>query len=163
MAGILGGMVDTAPRLLHVRSLGYDIDATSGVAGVHRLRAGATMPPLLLDDDEIVAVAVALRTAATSGVAGIGEHAGRRGQAGTLTAQQITAVSSCAWITRTDLTASHADGSNHTGSSTSADAGTWWPTASTAMTGVASVSTGSHRTTPRPGRGSARGSYRTRI
>lgn len=60
-----------------LRSLGYDIAARPGVTGGYRLRAGTDMPPLLLDDDETVAVAVGLRTAAASGVAGIGEHANR--------------------------------------------------------------------------------------
>lgn len=63
--------------MTRLRSLGYDIDAESGVAGGYRLRAGTTLPPLLLDDDEAVALAVALRTAANAGVAGIGEHAAR--------------------------------------------------------------------------------------
>lgn len=60
-----------------LRSLGYDIAATSGVAGGYRLRAGTRMPPLLLDDDETVAIAIGLRTAAASGVSGIGENAPR--------------------------------------------------------------------------------------
>ncbi len=47
--------------------------ATSGVAGGYRLGAGAALPPLLLDDDEVVAVAVGLRTAAGGSVAGIQE------------------------------------------------------------------------------------------
>ena len=47
--------------------------ATSGVAGGYRLGAGAALPPLLLDDDEAVAVAVGLRTAAGGSVAGIEE------------------------------------------------------------------------------------------
>ena len=46
--------------------------ATPGVAG-YRLGAGATLPPLLLDDDEAVAVAIGLRTAAGGTVAGIEE------------------------------------------------------------------------------------------
>jgi len=56
-----------------LRRLGYPIHATPGVAGGYRLGAGATLPPLLLDADEAVAVAVGLRTAATVGVAGIEE------------------------------------------------------------------------------------------
>jgi predicted DNA-binding transcriptional regulator YafY len=56
-----------------VRSLGYPVHATSGVAGGYRLGAGAALPPLLLDDDEAVAVAVGLRTAAGGSVAGIEE------------------------------------------------------------------------------------------
>src|SRR5882757_6172216 len=56
-----------------LRNLGYPIHATSGVAGGYRLGAGAELPPLLLDDDEAVAVAVGLRTAAGQGIEGIGE------------------------------------------------------------------------------------------
>lgn len=54
-----------------LRGLGYPVDATPGVAGGYRLGAGAAMPPLLLDDEEAVAVAVGLRTANT--VTGIEE------------------------------------------------------------------------------------------
>src|SRR4030081_2337979 len=46
-----------------LRTLGYPIHATPGVAGGYRLGAGAELPPLLLDDDEAVAVAIGLRTA----------------------------------------------------------------------------------------------------
>ncbi|MEV5838446.1 YafY family protein [Nocardia sp. NPDC052112] len=53
-----------------LRNLGYPVDATAGVAG-YRLGAGAKLPPLLLDDDEAVAVAVGLRTAAGGTIAGI--------------------------------------------------------------------------------------------
>src|SRR3954463_12525403 len=60
-----------------LRSLGYPVHATPGVAGGYRLGAGAALPPLLLDDDEAVAVAVGLRTAASGGVAGIEETAVR--------------------------------------------------------------------------------------
>jgi predicted DNA-binding transcriptional regulator YafY len=56
-----------------LRRLGYPIAATPGVAGGYRLGAGATLPPLLLDAEEAVAVAVGLRTAATVGVTGIEE------------------------------------------------------------------------------------------
>jgi predicted DNA-binding transcriptional regulator YafY len=56
-----------------LRGLGYPVHATSGVAGGYRLGAGAALPPLLLDDDEVVAVAVGLRTAAGGSVAGIQE------------------------------------------------------------------------------------------
>ncbi|WP_433345214.1 helix-turn-helix transcriptional regulator [Microtetraspora malaysiensis] len=55
-----------------LRSLGYPVLATRGSAGGYRLGAGASMPPLLLDDEEAVAVAVGLRTAA-GGVAGNAE------------------------------------------------------------------------------------------
>ena len=56
-----------------LRDLGYPVHATRGTDGGYRLGAGAAMPPLLLDDDEAVAVAVGLRTAARSPVSGIEE------------------------------------------------------------------------------------------
>ncbi len=56
-----------------LRSLGYPVTAARGVAGGYRLGPGAALPPLLLDDDEAVAVAVCLRTAATAAVRGIEE------------------------------------------------------------------------------------------
>ncbi|TDQ45531.1 helix-turn-helix transcriptional regulator [Actinorugispora endophytica] len=56
-----------------LRLLGYPIDAFSGVGGGYRLAAGASLPPLLLDDEEAVAVAVGLRTAAGGAVTGIAE------------------------------------------------------------------------------------------
>ena len=58
-----------------LRALGYPIESTSGPAGGYSLTAGAAMPPLLLDDEEALAVAIALRTAARSAVAGIEETA----------------------------------------------------------------------------------------
>ena len=60
-----------------LRRLGYPVDASPGVAGGYRLGAGASLPPLLLDEEEAVAVAVGLRTAASVGVAGIEETAVR--------------------------------------------------------------------------------------
>jgi predicted DNA-binding transcriptional regulator YafY len=54
-----------------LRTLGYPVDATPGVSGGYRLGVGAALPPLLLDDDEAVAVAIGLRTAAGGTVAGI--------------------------------------------------------------------------------------------
>jgi predicted DNA-binding transcriptional regulator YafY len=56
-----------------LRSLGYPVHSTSGTGGGYQLGAGATLPPLLLDDEEAVAVALGLRTSASSGVAGIEE------------------------------------------------------------------------------------------
>ncbi|MBF6214875.1 YafY family transcriptional regulator [Nocardia puris] len=53
-----------------LRTLGYPVEATAGVAG-YRLGAGAKLPPLLLDDEEAVAVVIGLRTAAGGTVAGI--------------------------------------------------------------------------------------------
>ncbi|MET7327994.1 YafY family protein [Nonomuraea sp. NPDC005650] len=56
-----------------LRTLGYPVHATPGVAGGYRLGAGAALPPLLLDDEEAVAVAVGLGRAAGGGVEGIEE------------------------------------------------------------------------------------------
>jgi predicted DNA-binding transcriptional regulator YafY len=56
-----------------LRSLGYPVDARPGVAGGYRLGVGGVLPPLLLDDDEAVAVAVGLRTAATGSITGLEE------------------------------------------------------------------------------------------
>lgn len=55
-----------------LRSLGYLVDARPGVAGGYRLAPGAVMPPLLLNDDEAIAVAVGL-SAAVAGGAGARE------------------------------------------------------------------------------------------
>jgi predicted DNA-binding transcriptional regulator YafY len=60
-----------------IRSLGYPVQSTSGTAGGYKLGAGASLPPLLLDDDEAVAVAVGLQTAAGGSVAGLGDASAR--------------------------------------------------------------------------------------
>jgi predicted DNA-binding transcriptional regulator YafY len=60
-----------------LRSLGYAIDASPGVGGGYRLGFGTAVPPLLLDDDEAVAVAVGLRNAASTAVEGIEDAAVR--------------------------------------------------------------------------------------
>jgi predicted DNA-binding transcriptional regulator YafY len=60
-----------------LRELGYPVESLTGPAGGYRLRAGTAMPPLLLDDEEAIAIAVGLRTAAGASVAGIEETAVR--------------------------------------------------------------------------------------
>src|SRR5437660_7358075 len=60
-----------------LRRLGYPVESLTGPAGGYRLRAGTAMPPLLLDNDEAIAIAVGLRTAARASVAGIEESAVR--------------------------------------------------------------------------------------
>src|ERR1700691_5106715 len=70
--------LEVTPRTLRrdadrLRRLGYPVHSTSGTGGGYQLGAGATLPPLLLDDDEAVAVAVGLRTAASGAVSGIEE------------------------------------------------------------------------------------------
>jgi predicted DNA-binding transcriptional regulator YafY len=54
-----------------LRRLGYPVEANRGPVGGYRLAAGSAMPPLILEDDEAVAVAVALRTATDGGVIGL--------------------------------------------------------------------------------------------
>ena len=56
-----------------LRQLGYPVEATMGAAGGYRLTSGAAMPPLILDDDEAVAIAVGLRAAAGQAIEGIEE------------------------------------------------------------------------------------------
>jgi predicted DNA-binding transcriptional regulator YafY len=56
-----------------LRGLGYPINAAPGVAGGYQLAAGAALPPLQLDDDEAVAVAIGLRAATGGGVSNIAE------------------------------------------------------------------------------------------
>jgi predicted DNA-binding transcriptional regulator YafY len=74
----LAGRLEVTTRTVRhdidrLRSLGYPVHATPGPAGGYRLGAGASLPPLLLDDEEAVAVAVGLRTGAGGTVAGIEE------------------------------------------------------------------------------------------
>ncbi|MGX2994281.1 helix-turn-helix transcriptional regulator [Streptomyces sp. JNUCC 64] len=59
-----------------LRDLGYPVHASAGVAG-YRLGAGARLPPLLLDDEEAVAVVVGLRATAGGGVEGVAESSVR--------------------------------------------------------------------------------------
>ncbi|MFK0256179.1 helix-turn-helix transcriptional regulator [Streptomyces sp. NPDC090445] len=68
-----------SPRTLRrdvqrLRDLGYPVQATQGTAG-YRLGPGSKLPPLLLDDEEAVAVVVSLRTGADGSVVGIEESA----------------------------------------------------------------------------------------
>ena len=56
-----------------LRELGYPVESLTGPAGGYRLAAGTAMPPLLLDEDEAIAIAVGLGTAARASVTGIEE------------------------------------------------------------------------------------------
>jgi predicted DNA-binding transcriptional regulator YafY len=60
-----------------LRELGYPVEAHRGVEGGYRLAAGAAMPPLVVDDDEAVALVVGLQTATQSTVAGVAESSVR--------------------------------------------------------------------------------------
>ncbi|MFS0699006.1 helix-turn-helix transcriptional regulator [Cellulomonas sp. 179-A 4D5 NHS] len=75
----LAGRLGVSPRTVRrdvdrLRGLGYPVRATKGPDGGYRLGAGAQMPPLLLDDEQAVAVSVALQTAHT-GVDGVDDAA----------------------------------------------------------------------------------------
>ena len=72
----LAEQLEVSPRTIRrdidrLRLLGYPVDGSLGAAGGYRLVAGAAMPPLLLDDDEAVAIAVGLRVGAAHALAGI--------------------------------------------------------------------------------------------
>ena len=78
----LADRLGVSPRTLRrdidrLRELGYPVHANRGVDGGYQLAAGAALPPLVVDDEEAVALAVGLRAAAQSGVAGIEESAMR--------------------------------------------------------------------------------------
>ena len=74
----LAQRLEVSPRTIRndverLRGLGYPVHATRGSVGGYRLEAGASLPPLLLEDDEAVAVAIGLRTATGGAVTGIEE------------------------------------------------------------------------------------------
>lgn len=74
LAARTGVTVRTVRRdVERLRDLGYPVESVPGAAGGYRLGPGGRMPPLLLDDEEAVAVAVGLRTAAQGSVTGIEE------------------------------------------------------------------------------------------
>ncbi|WP_093710778.1 YafY family protein [Streptomyces sp. 2131.1] len=56
-----------------LRDLGYPVEASRGSVGGYRLVAGTAMPPLLLDDEEAVAIAVGLRAGAGHAIEGVDE------------------------------------------------------------------------------------------
>ncbi|MDF5754371.1 WYL domain-containing protein [Spongiactinospora sp. TRM90649] len=78
---LLAERLDVSPRTVRrdvdrLRELGYPIATTKGPDGGYRLDAGTRLPPLLFDDEQAVALAVALQAAAVSG-AGVEEAAAR--------------------------------------------------------------------------------------
>ncbi|WP_406089158.1 helix-turn-helix transcriptional regulator [Streptomyces sp. NBC_01013] len=79
--GLLAERLNVSARTVRrdvdrLRELGYPVLAFKGPDGGYRLDAGAQLPPLLFDDEQAVALAIALRTATTTG-AGIEEGAAR--------------------------------------------------------------------------------------
>ena len=78
----LASRLEISPRTLRrdvdrLRELGYPIEAQPGVEGGYQLAAGTALPPLVLDDEEAVALAVGLQAAAQGAVAGIAESSVR--------------------------------------------------------------------------------------
>lgn len=59
--------------ITRLRDLGYPVEAVAGPGGGYRLGAGGKLPPLLLDDEEALAVALGLRVSAMTAVAGLEE------------------------------------------------------------------------------------------
>lgn len=77
LVALLGVTTRTLRRdVERLRGLGYPVEATPGVGGGYRLGTGGRLPPLLLEEDEVVAVTVALRVGA-QGISAIGEPAVR--------------------------------------------------------------------------------------
>lgn len=78
----LAARLDVSQRTLRrdvdrLRELGYPVEAQRGLAGGYQLAAGAALPPLVLDDEEAVALAIGLRAAAQGAVTGIEESSVR--------------------------------------------------------------------------------------
>ncbi|MFE2041843.1 helix-turn-helix transcriptional regulator [Streptomyces sp. NPDC059477] len=74
LAGRLGVSRRTVRRDIdRLRDLGYPVQASMGSEGGYRLVAGKAMPPLVLDDEEAVAIAVGLRAGAGHAVEGLDE------------------------------------------------------------------------------------------
>ncbi|MFI8357752.1 helix-turn-helix transcriptional regulator [Streptomyces cyaneofuscatus] len=76
--GELAERLDVSPRTVRrdidrLRELGYPVEASRGSLGGYRLVAGAAMPPLVLDDEEAVAIAVGLRAGAGHAIEGVDE------------------------------------------------------------------------------------------
>jgi predicted DNA-binding transcriptional regulator YafY len=78
LAGRLGVSVRTLRRDVdRLRELGYPVEAARGVDGGYALTPGAALPPLVLDDDEAVALALGLQAAAAGAVGGMAESSVR--------------------------------------------------------------------------------------
>ncbi|MDD9347335.1 YafY family protein [Mumia sp.] len=78
----LAGRLEVSERTLRrdverLRGLGYPVDATRGAAGGYQLQAGASLPPLLVADDEAVAIAVGLQASAGTGTSAFDDAAVR--------------------------------------------------------------------------------------
>ncbi len=90
---VLAGRLEVSVRTVRrdverLRALGYRITTVKGPDGGYRLEAGADLPPLLFDDDQALALAVALQVAATDG-AGLGEQVGEAALRALTTVRQV--------------------------------------------------------------------------
>jgi predicted DNA-binding transcriptional regulator YafY len=79
---VLAERLGVSPRTLRrdvdrLRELGYPVEASRGVDGGYQLAAGASLPPLILDDEEAVALAVGVQAATQGAASGIEEAAVR--------------------------------------------------------------------------------------
>lgn len=77
LAGRLGVSPRTVRRDINrLRELGYPVDAGKGPGGFYRLAAGSQLPPMIFDDEQAVAIVLALKTAPSS-VQGMADATGR--------------------------------------------------------------------------------------
>jgi predicted DNA-binding transcriptional regulator YafY len=95
----LAERLGVSPRTLRrdvdrLRELGYPVDAQPGIDGGYQLASGAALPPLVVDDDEAVALAVALRLAALGAddSRGPGDSGGTMGEAAARALAKVTQV-----------------------------------------------------------------------
>jgi predicted DNA-binding transcriptional regulator YafY len=91
---LLAERLNVSPRTVRrdvdrLRELGYPVTAIKGPDGGYRLDAGADLPPLLFDDDQAVALAVALQIAATSGAGIGGANLGEAAERALATVRQV--------------------------------------------------------------------------
>lgn len=78
----LARRLGVSPRTLRrdveqLRDLGYPVETSRGVGGGYQLTAGGSLPPLVIDDEEAIAIVLGLRAASTSGIAGVADGAVR--------------------------------------------------------------------------------------
>lgn len=78
----LARRLEVSPRTLRrdveqLRDLGYPVRTSRGVGGGYQLAPGGSLPPLVVDDEEAVAIVLGLRAAASGGIGGIAEAAAR--------------------------------------------------------------------------------------
>jgi predicted DNA-binding transcriptional regulator YafY len=153
--GELAARLGVSPRTLRrdvdrLREYGYPVETRPGPGGHYRLVAGAAMPPLMLEDDEAVAVLLGLAALAATGSADEGsvDEAATRayGKVEQYLPKRLRhrIVRLRASLETGDVAApSTRAASNPTGSSTTSSGGSSWAGTSTAATGGSSAPTAS--------------------